>query len=116
MTGRLKPAPTFSVPYMLASRDLYVTSDDIHCRLMRTVLTLLLFLTASASFATDPVEGKWLGTVGDDGDRVASGLEIKSRPNGDLIALVTQPVVNFYNLPARVTRDGGKYVIADLGA
>ena len=82
---------------------------------MRNVLTLLLLLTASAAIAADPVEGKWLGTVGDDRDRVAIGLDIKSRPNGDLIALVTQPVVNFYNLPTRVTRDGEKYVIADLG-
>ena len=68
-----------------------------------------------SAFADDAIQGKWIGTAGDDRDRVEIGLEFKTRPNGDLIALVTQPVVNFYELPVRVTREGDEYVVADFG-
>lgn len=73
------------------------------------LIPLLLALTAQPAATPDPIEGKWLGTVGFPQDRVQIGLDIHPNDKGELQAKITQPVLNVYNmdLPGPITRDPG---------
>ena len=56
----------------------------------------------------DPVEGRWLGTIGTPKERVTAGLEFVRRDDGALALRLTQPILNVFDADtgATVERDG----------
>jgi len=81
----------------------------------RTLLVVIAFIACVTTHAqTDPVVGKWLGTVKSTGDEVEIALEIKPK-DGGLEVLLYQPILNLYGAPLTITRDGDKVVLPELG-
>jgi len=92
-------------------------------RFPRLKFLLLLAMTLSSGDARaaaappatpDPVEGKWIGTVGFPQDRVQIGLDLQRDEKGDLKAYLYLPVSNFYGLDlGTVVRDRNRYLQRD---
>jgi outer membrane protein assembly factor BamB len=91
-------------------------------RALRRLLTLTFFCAATSLAAASPqsdadLDGRWLGTAGNDRDRVVFGVEIARRDDGATHLSLTLPVANFYGLPAwgEVRREGARLAIEVLG-
>ena len=76
-------------------------------------LGLVALAAAMSAFAAeprarDPIEGRWLGTIGTPKERVTAGLEFVRRDDGTLALRLTQPVLNVFDADtgAPVVRDG----------
>jgi outer membrane protein assembly factor BamB len=78
--------------------------------LPRFVACLVTLLWLSTVSAADPVEGRWLGRVGSDRERVEVGLEFLRDAKGTLRLRLTQPVSNYYGADpgGDVHRDGDR--------
>ena len=89
---------TPSAPRTAAPRSLTLTP----------ALLLALFAATSAHAARDPIEGRWLGTIGTPKERIPAGLEFVRRDDGTLALRLTQPILNVFGADtgAAVERDG----------
>ena len=67
--------------------------------------------------ATDPLEGKWWGTVAAPHETVDFGFELRRGEAGDLHGAITQPGANYFDMkyPGVVHRDGDRVTWAELG-
>lgn len=65
---------------------------------------------ALAAAVADPIEGKWLGTMGSPRERVEVGLEFRRDDQGKLTLRLTQPIMNYFDVDAggELRRDGNK--------
>ena len=88
-----------------------------------SVLALLLSILiahapagAAPAPASDPVEGIWLGTVGSEKERVEVGLELRRDAEGALKLFLTQPIANYFPLPApgTVRREGDQVLLDEM--
>lgn len=83
-------------------------------------LFLLLALAGprgvSAAEPADPLEGKWLGTMGSPKERVEVGLEFARGDDGTLSLRLTQPVSNYFGVDpgGELQRDGAQVTHAGL--
>lgn len=76
----------------------------------------LCSLVASAQLpAPDPVIGNWLGEGGAPQDRVPIGLRFLTNSEGKTEVRGFFPVLNVYDTPMTLEREGDVYKIADIG-
>lgn len=69
---------------------------------------------AGAAGATDPLEGKWLGTMGSPRERVEVGLEFVRDDHGELTLRLTQPISNYFGVdPGGTLQRKGSLVTHD---
>ena len=82
----------------------------------RLLFLATALLIATSTQAADPVVGKWFGTGGSPQDTTEFGFDIREEPDGKLIALAYQPVLNLFGEAVNITREGDEYKIPAFGA
>lgn len=81
-------------------------------RLITAFIVLLGSLNAAAQ--TD-ITGKWIGEGGSVEDRITIGLQFKPAADGKLEGSMFLPVLNIYDSPLTVERQGDSYKIPKVG-
>ena len=90
-----------------AARGMTVTPGRVVALACATLLAGVAL--AQPAGTKDPIEGRWLGTIGTPKERVPAGLEFRRNAAGALELRVTQPILNTFDLVtpgAEVRRDG----------
>lgn len=92
-------------------------NTPFHCAVVATILLSVACAgLASAEAARDPIEGHWLGTAGNERERIDVGLEFRRRGDGKLELLLTQPVSNYFGVDVggEVKREGDRVLHAGM--
>jgi len=85
--------------------------------LLATALAYFAVVPAlAADTATDPLEGRWLGTAGVPGrEQIVVGLEFRRDEKGALKVYLTEPILNMFGTAtSALERDGDKVVVPDF--
>jgi outer membrane protein assembly factor BamB len=88
------------------------------------VLALLLsFLAAGNAVAAvepaagnpvvDPIEGRWLGLIGTEKERIEVGLDFRRNAEGAIELYLTQPISNYFDVKAGVVKREGEQIVLD---
>ncbi|HET9484497.1 MAG TPA: PQQ-binding-like beta-propeller repeat protein [Xanthomonadales bacterium] len=91
-------------------------------RASRAIVMACGMFVAGVAFAqpaasNDPLEGRWLGTIGTPKERVSAGLEFRRNAAGTLELRLTQPILNTFDVVvpgAAVRRDGDTVTVDAL--
>ncbi|HEY5861653.1 MAG TPA: PQQ-binding-like beta-propeller repeat protein, partial [Casimicrobiaceae bacterium] len=101
--------------------------DNAHGGLRRRVRAAALAIVAAyalaavapvgAAEASDPIEGRWVGTAGVPGkEQIIVGLEFRRAAGGALKLYLSEPILNMYNVEntGAIERAGDKVVVKDF--
>jgi outer membrane protein assembly factor BamB len=85
---------------------------------LRSLVVAVLLCTPALAGASDPIEGKWLGHVGSEREKIEVGLEFRRNAAGALEVLLTQPISNYFGVadPGATVRREGDGIFVDAFA
>ena len=69
--------------------------------------------TPSGGPVVDPLEGRWLGLIGTDKERIEVGLDFRRNAEGVLELYLTQAISNYFDVKAGVVKREGDQIVLD---